>query len=368
MQESVAGGIPLPSQDIHQAFGNKVDVCVLETFGRVMALRRLVVGFTTHHEAQTLCLGMHAYPVHISLKIATMQNINEHTITQAVLERMAGCEDARLNEVLSALVRHLHDFAREVHLSEAEWMAGIQFLTATGQKCDDKRQEFILLSDTLGLSMLTVALNHSKGAQATEATVFGPFHIPDAPHFALGDDMSGGARGEPLFVEARVCGADGSPVANAAVDVWEADADGFYDVQRAELEGAQGRGVFRTDAAGRLYFKGVMPVAYPIPTDGPVGQLLAATKRHPWRPAHVHFMIRAAGYETLITHVFRKGDRYLDSDAVFGVRSSLIGNFVSHAPGIAPDGTPQQNAFHTLDFNFVLEPKQPSISDSMTRL
>jgi len=204
--------------------------------------------------------------------------------------------------------------------------------------------------------MLTVALNHSKGAQATEATVFGPFHVPNAPRFELGDDMSGGARGEALFVQATVRGPDGSPVTDAEVDVWEADADGFYDVQRVDLEGAQGRGVFRTDAQGRLYFKCVMPVAYPIPTDGPVGQLLIATGRHPWRPAHVHFMIKAAGYETLMTHVFRRDDQYLDSDAVFGVRSSLIGNFVSHPPGVAPDGSVQQHAFHTLDFDFVLEP------------
>lgn len=294
-----------------------------------------------------------------------MQNINEHNITQAVLERMAGCDDARLKEVLSALVRHLHDFAREVHLTEAEWMAGIEFLTATGQKCDDKRQEFILLSDTLGLSMLTVALNHSKSAQATEATVFGPFHMPDAPHFALGDDMSGGAMGETLFVRAQVRGTDGRPVADAEVDVWEADAEGFYDVQRAGLAQAQGRGVFHTNESGTLYFKGVMPVAYPIPTDGPVGRMLEVTGRHPWRPAHVHFMIRAAGYETLITHVFRQGDPYLDSDAVFGVRSSLIGNFVSHAAGLAPDGTLQEHAFHTLDFDFVLEPQRLHAASAM---
>lgn len=285
-----------------------------------------------------------------------MRNINEDTITGAVLERMADCDNPRLKEVLSALVRHLHDFAREVRLTEAEWAAGIEFLTATGQKCDAKRQEFILLSDTLGLSMLTVALNHAKSAQATEATVFGPFHVQGAPRLALGDDISGGAKGEVLFVNATVRGRDGEPVADAEVDVWEADAEGFYDVQRAGLERAQGRAVFRTDAQGRLWFRGVMPVAYPIPTDGPVGQMLRATKRHPWRPAHVHFMIQAPGYETLITHVFRDGDVYLDSDAVFGVRSSLIGDFVSHPAGRAPDGSEQSKPFHSLNFDFVLEP------------
>lgn len=286
-----------------------------------------------------------------------MRNINENTITSAVLERMAECPDPRLKEIMSALVRHMHDFAREVRLTEAEWAAGIEFLTATGQKCTDKRQEFILLSDTLGLSMLVVALNHAKSAQATEATVFGPFHVPGAPKLALGDDISGGAAGEPLFVNATVRGRDGEPVADAQVDVWEADAEGFYDVQRAGLDRPQGRAVFRTDANGRLWFRGVMPVAYPIPTDGPVGTMLKATKRHPWRPAHVHFMIQAPGYETLITHVFRGDDPYLDSDAVFGVRNSLIGNFASHPDGVAPDGSAQAGRFHTLDFEFVLEPR-----------
>jgi len=285
-----------------------------------------------------------------------MRNINEHTITAAVIERMAGCSDARLKEVLSALVRHLHDFAREVRLTETEWEAGIGFLTATGHKCDEKRQEFILLSDVLGLSMLTVALNHAKSAQATEATVFGPFHVENAPRLPLGADISGGAKGEPLFVNATVRGRDGEPIADAEVDVWQADAEGFYDVQRHDLPHAQCRAVLRTDGQGRLWFRGVVPVAYPIPVDGPVGRYLAATGRHPWRPAHVHFMIKAPGYETLVTHVFREGDPYLDSDAVFGVRSSLIGNFVPHPPGRAPDGSLQAGPFQTLDFGFVLEP------------
>lgn len=285
-----------------------------------------------------------------------MRNIDETTITSAVLASLAECGDPRLREVLSALVCHLHDFAREVKLTEAEWMVGIEFLTATGRKCDDRRQEFILLSDTLGLSTLNVALNHGKSPQATEATVFGPFHVPGAPRFALGDDISGGATGEPFFVQATIRGLDGQPVANAEVDVWQADADGFYDVQRDGLAAAQGRGVLRTDAAGRLWFRSVMPVAYSIPTDGPVGQLLTATNRHPWRPAHVHFMIAAPGYETLITHVFRNDDQYLDSDAVFGVRSSLVSDFVQQPAGTAPDGSVQDTPFHVLSFDFVLAP------------
>ncbi len=286
-----------------------------------------------------------------------MRNINEHTITDAVLAGLAGCEDARLKQVMSALVRHLHEFAREVKLTEAEWEAGIRFLTATGQKCDDKRQEFILLSDTLGLSTLTVAQNHPVSAQATEATVFGPFYVDSAPQLPQGADISGGAAGEPLHVRASVRGPDGEPVPHATVNVWQADAEGLYDVQRIGLQQAQGRATLRTDDEGRLAFRGVMPVPYPIPTDGPVGAMLNALKRHPWRPAHVHFMIEAPGYQTLITHVFRGGDEYLDSDAVFGVRSSLIGDFRSHPAGSrAPDGSKPAQPFHTLDFDFVLEP------------
>jgi hydroxyquinol 1,2-dioxygenase len=287
-----------------------------------------------------------------------MRNINEHTITAEAIRRMAGTPDARLKEIMSALVRHLHDFAREVKLTEAELMAGIEFLTATGQKCTDTRQEFILLSDTLGLSMLTVALNHVKSAQATEATVFGPFHVAGAPKFEQNADISGGAPGEPLFVRATVRGTGGEPLPNAEVDVWEADADGLYDVQRPDLPHAQNRGVLRTDAQGGLNFRSVLPTAYPIPTDGPVGAMLLATKRHSWRPAHVHFMIQAPGYQTLVTHVFRDGDEYLDSDAVFGVRSSLIGNFVRHEAGPAPDGSTVDKPFYTLDFDFVLEPQK----------
>jgi hydroxyquinol 1,2-dioxygenase len=274
-----------------------------------------------------------------------MRNIDERTITAAFMERLEGCGDPRLRQVLSSLVAHLHDFAREVQLTEREWQAGIEFLTATGAKCDGQRQEFILLSDTLGLSMLTVALNNAMPPGATEATVFGPFHVKDAPRFSNGDDISAGAPGEMLHVDARVIGMDGAPIADAIVDVWQADAEGLYDVQRPELAAPQGRGVLHTDAQGRVHFKTRMPVAYPVPTDGPVGAMLLATGRHPWRPAHIHFMIEAPGCQQLITHVFREGDPYLDSDVVFGVRSSLVGDFRRHEAG-----------HYTLNFEFVLAP------------
>lgn len=285
-----------------------------------------------------------------------MRNIDENNITQAVLDRMGACNNPRLKEVLGSLVRHLHDFAREVKLTEAEWMAGIEFLTATGHMCDDKRQEFILLSDTLGLSMLTVAMNNAKPAGVTESTVFGPFHVAGAPHMAQGADISAGATGEPLFVTARVTAPDGKPVIGADVDIWQADEDGLYDVQRPDLEHHQARAVLRTDADGYLRFRTVLPVAYPVPTDGPVGKMLVATGRHPWRPAHIHFMVVATGFERLITHVFRDGDPYMDSDVVFGVRSSLIGQFEKHPAGTAPDGSSLSEAFHTLNFDFVLQP------------
>ena len=285
-----------------------------------------------------------------------MRNITEHNITDAVIARFENCADPRLKEVLISLVRHLHGFVRETRLTEAEWMQGIEFLTATGHITDAKRQEFILLSDTLGVSMLTVAQNHNKPAGATEATVFGPFHVADAPHFAQGQDMAGGAPGEPLFVDCTVSGIDGTPIANATVDVWQSDERGFYDVQVAALEQARARGVFHTDGDGRLRFRSILPAAYPIPTDGPVGRMLAATGRHPWRPGHVHFMLQAPGYQTLITHVFRAGDPYLDSDVVFGVRASLVSEFVAHAAGTGPHAEEMSGAYHSLGFAFVLNP------------
>ncbi|MGV3654491.1 MAG: intradiol ring-cleavage dioxygenase [Noviherbaspirillum sp.] len=283
-----------------------------------------------------------------------MRNLNEDNMTQAVLARHAGMKDARLREIMTSLVQHLHSFAREVKLTEEEWLAGIRFLTDVGHITDDKRQEFILLSDTLGLSMLVTALNNRKPEGCTEATVFGPFHVGGAPEYALGDDVSNGAKGEPCFVRGTVRDLDGKAVPNATMEVWQADADGFYDVQYAGLDEHRARGILHTGPAGEFHFRTICAEAYPIPHDGPVGRMLEALGRHPWRPAHLHFMIKADGYETLITHVFRNGDKYLDSDAVFGVRSSLIADWVRHEPGTAPDGTPLDTPFYTLDFDFVL--------------
>ncbi|AOF87603.1 dioxygenase family protein [Hydrogenophaga sp. RAC07] len=274
-----------------------------------------------------------------------MRNLDQYNITQAVIARFAQTPDPRLKEIMTSLVQHLHAFAREVKLTEAEWMQGIEFLTATGQKCDDKRQEFILLSDTLGLSMLTVAMNNDKPAGCTEATVFGPFHVEGAPHIELGGDVAQGAKGQPCEVRGTVRGLDGAPVPHAHIEVWQADAEGKYDVQRADCDAAQARGVLQADAQGRYHFSSILAEAYPIPDDGPVGDMLKATKRHPWRPAHLHFLIKAPGYQTLITHVFRNGDQYLDSDAVFGVRESLIADWL-----------PQADGRYLVEFDFVLNP------------
>jgi hydroxyquinol 1,2-dioxygenase len=283
-----------------------------------------------------------------------MRNIDEHTITAAVLARQAGTTDARLKTIMDSLVRHLHDFAREVKLTEAEWFEGVRFLTATGQMCSDKRQEFILLSDTLGLSTLVTAQNHRVPDGCTEATVFGPFHVEGAPHIEDGGDVAQGAKGEPCYVSGTVKGLDGEPIAGAEVQVWQADADGFYDVQYAGLDQHRARGILTSGTDGRFHFRSILAEAYPIPHDGPVGELLDRLGRHPWRPAHLHFMITADGYQHLITHVFREGGRYLDSDAVFGVRSSLVADWVRHAPGRAPDGQTSEVPFYTLDVDFVL--------------
>jgi len=274
-----------------------------------------------------------------------MRDFDENNITAAVIDRFQNTPDPRLKKIMTSLVRHLHDFVRDVEPTEAEWVQAIQFLTRTGQLCNDKRQEFILLSDTLGVSMLVDAINHRFTEGATETTVLGPFYVQDPPEKAFGADISGGAQGEPL---------DGKPLANAIVDVWHSDSEGFYDVQLPELEEPTLRARFHTDAQGRYRFWTILPRYYPIPYDGTVGDMLKATNRHPYRPAHVHFMISADGHEKLVTHLFVSGDQYLDSDAVFAVKNSLIRDFTREAPGIAPDGKKIDTPWRRLHSDFVL--------------
>lgn len=283
-----------------------------------------------------------------------MRNLDEHSITPAVIERHAAAPNPRVAEILTSLVTHLHAFAREVKLTESEWIEGIRFLTECGQLSDDQRQELILLSDVLGLSMLVIAQNQRKPRGCTEATVLGPFHVAGAPRMELGADVGRGAPGEPCFVQGSVRGPAGEPIPGAELDVWQADESGLYDVQRGADAPLRARALLRADANGSFYFRSIVASAYPIPHDGPVGKLLAELGRHPWRPAHLHFLITAPGYERLVTHVFREGDRYLDSDAVFGVRSSLIARWEHQTSAVAPDGSPMEQPFYTLNFDFVL--------------
>ncbi len=252
-------------------------------------------------------------------------NLADEELTQAVLASFADAPSERFKTVAQSLVRHLHAFAAEVQLTEQEWFAGIDFLTRTGHITDDKRQEFVLLSDVLGLSMLVIGMNHRTPPAATPSTVFGPFFVQGSPAFENGDDIARGFSGERCHMSGRVVSVDGEPVAGARVEIWQADDAGFYDVQYGDEP--RGRGHLFTADDGGFDFWSVKPEAYPIPADGPVGELLEAGARGPMRPAHVHFMVTAEGFQKLITHVFVDGDEYLSSDAVFGVRSPLIAPF-----------------------------------------
>ena len=284
----------------------------------------------------------------------------EDDITAEVLRRFESTEDPRLKHIMQSLVKHVHAFLKEVQLQESEWWRGIEFLTRTGHMCDERRQEFILLSDTLGVSMLTDLMSNRKPAGSTESTVFGPFHRADAPERQFGESIVGVDRnGTIAYVWGRVMDLHGNPIAGADLDVWQAAADGLYDVQDPSLHEINMRGKFRADQEGRYLVKTTRPVAYQIPADGPVGEMLRATNRHAWRPAHVHFVVSAHGYSPVTTHVFDSADKYLDADAVFGVKNSLIAEFKEHKTrdeaarkfGVEPP-------FYTCEFDFVLAPAQ----------
>jgi len=283
-----------------------------------------------------------------------MSNLTEQNLVDAVLKKLESAKDPRFKQVMTSLIRHLHAFVRETELTEAEWFAGIQFLTATGQKCDGKRQEYILLSDTLGVSMLVDAINHRKPGGATETTVLGPFYVPGAKNMPMWADIAQEAPGEPAYVFGRVLDVGGKPIAGATIDVWQTDGEGFYDVQRPGGNESYARGKFTAAADGRYGFRTVKPVSYPVPTDGPVGKMLLGMGRHPYRPAHVHAIISAPGYEKVATHLFVKGDAYLDSDAVFGVKQSLVVDFKPHSAGQTPDGGRSTAPFCTAEYEFRL--------------
>lgn len=288
-----------------------------------------------------------------------MQDRTAQDLTRAVLARLDGTSDARFKRIMTCLVTHLHDFVRETELSESEWAEAIRFLTATGQKCDDRRQEFILLSDTLGVSMLVDTINHRKPAGATESTVLGPFHVQGAPEMANGANIAEGVPGEPVFFSGKVTATDGNPIPGATLDVWSTDGEGQYDVQRPGNE-TRARGRINCDAQGRYAFWTVKPVSYPIPVDGPVGKMLLKTGRHPYRPAHTHMIVSAPGFEPVTTHLFVKGDHYLESDAVFAVKDSLVVDFASHEPGVAPDGRNVEKPWWSVQYDFGLARAVPA--------
>jgi hydroxyquinol 1,2-dioxygenase len=283
-------------------------------------------------------------------------DVTEHTVTDAVTASFAATQDTRLRECLEVLVRHVHAAVRELEPTVAEWQAVVDFLTATGQTCDATRQEFVLLSDVLGISALVENINHRMSPGATEATVVGPFHLVESPRRALGDTIDLVGRGDACLVTGRVVDVDGTPIPAATVDVWQADDEGFYDVQQPDVQPAgNGRGLFTADDEGRFWFRTVVPRPYPIPTDGPVGTLLERTGRHPNRPAHVHFIAAADGHRPVTTHIFVAGSPYLDSDAVFAVKRSLVREFglVDDAATAARHGLP--NPYRHAHLDLVLE-------------
>ncbi|MDF3148953.1 MULTISPECIES: intradiol ring-cleavage dioxygenase [unclassified Streptomyces] len=277
-------------------------------------------------------------------------------VTDEVVASLRGTDDPRLRELLTGLVRHLHAFARETRLTQEEWERAIGFLTATGQACTDTRQEFILLSDVLGLSMLVETINERQGPGATESTVLGPFHMTASPVRELGANIDLVGGGEPCVVSGRVLSRDGGPLPGAVVDVWQADGNGFYDVQQPDVQPpGNGRGLFTADDEGRFWFRTCVPSPYPIPTDGPVGGLLRAAGRHPYRPAHIHFIASAEGHAPVTTHIFVAGSDYLDSDAVFAVKPGLVTDFASVDDPSAAREFGVANPFRRARFDLVLE-------------
>ncbi|MBI4608138.1 MAG: intradiol ring-cleavage dioxygenase [Candidatus Rokubacteria bacterium] len=284
-----------------------------------------------------------------------MRDFPGHTVTDTLLRQLEHTPDKRLKQIMTSLVTHLHAFVREVGLTETEWFQGIKFLTETGQMCDDKRQEFILLSDTLGVSILVDAITHAVPSGATEPTLLGPFYLEGAPEFPTGANIAEKIRGETTFVSGRVTGLNGAPLAGALLDIWHAAPNGFYGGQASAPEFSL-RGKFRTDGDGRYAFRTVKPASYPIPVDGPVGKMVVALGRQIYRPAHIHFIVSAKGYETLCTHIFVADDPYLEVDPVFAMKSSLVTEFVRHDAAEEARARGVAAPFYTMEYDFALTP------------
>jgi hydroxyquinol 1,2-dioxygenase len=281
--------------------------------------------------------------------------------TKAVMKRWEDIPDPRLREVMQSAIKHLHSFVSDVKPSGEEWFKAIQFLTAIGQKCDDKRQEFILASDVMGVSMLVDDINNRRVAGATPSTVEGPFHIPDAPEVAHGADMAKGAPGIPCFVSGKVRGLNGEPVGGAILDLWQTDGEGLYEEQRRTAEPWM-RGIYRTQPDGTYLIRTVAPISYTIPMDGPIGEFFGRTTMSHMRPAHIHFAISAPGYHGVVTHLFQKGDKYINNDVVYGVKDPLIVEFVKRPPGKASNGEQIDTEFYEVKYDFVLEQQQAQLA------
>ncbi len=282
----------------------------------------------------------------------------EENSVEVVTGRNRDAGDARLKSVMEVITRKLHEAVKEIEPTQEEWFQAIRFLTRTGHMSDEWRQEFILLSDVLGVSMLVDAINNRKPSGASESTVLGPFHVADAPELPMGANICLDQKGEDMVISGRITDTQGRPIEGAVLDVWQANDEGFYDVQQKGIQPDFNlRGVFRTGADGRYWFRAVKPKYYPIPADGPVGQLLGALGRHPYRPAHLHYILKADGYETLITHIFDPDDPYINSDAVFGVKESLLAEFKLVDDPARARELGFSGRFWEVEYDFVLAPK-----------
>lgn len=283
-------------------------------------------------------------------------NLTEDTITEVVQKTFDTATDPRFRQLLQSLVGHLHDFAREVRLTGDEWFAAMDFIERLGKISSPTRQEVVLLSDILGLSMLLDTMHDNSGGSVTDSALLGPFYVEGRPTAPNGADISNGVAGTPMFVTGRVVNDHGDPIAGAHVDTWHSDGTGYYDVQLTEQLGGEFamRALLTTDADGRFWYRSITPRYYPVPTDGPCGEIMRAANRSVMRPQHVHFWFRADGYHPLITQLFLKDDPYIGRDAVFADQASLQADFVRHEPGTAPDGTTVDEPFVTLDWTFTL--------------